>query len=149
MEKLKTEFNYELTTKFKYHFKGEVVEASFIALTAPSSKNIENCAPIKQSFFQAIGEQSKNTNDRSEPTDEDIDGDSIMMLIQMSKTVNMSSVLMHARELFSSGVALIDGETKLTKPLIDLMSIDDFEGITGQYLANFILVSVLNKLNAK
>ena len=40
---------------------------------------------------------------------------------------------------------MIDGEVKVTKPILDEMSNDDLEGMLGEYLANFILRSVLSK----
>ncbi len=149
MEAIKTEFDFELTKKFKYSYKGDYVDASFITLKAPCSKDIKNCAPLKQAFYQALRQQASTQESREETENAEIDGDAIMMLMNMSNDVDMGKVLLHAKELFSSGVAVVEGETKLTKPLIDLMSIDDFESMTGSYLSNFILASALSKLNAK
>ena len=57
----------------------------------------------------------------------------------------MAKILLSAVELFKSGVAYIEGEAKVTRPVLDEMSNDDLEGMLGEYLANFILRSVLNK----
>ena len=69
-----------------------------------------------------------------------------MSLITMSTGVELGSVLLTARELFTSGLAMVEGEVKLTKPIMDEMSQDDLEAMTGEYLANFTLASALQKM---
>jgi hypothetical protein len=144
--------NFELTTKFTYANKGEQVEAGWIELTAPTVKNAKECAALKQSFFRALPKADPVAVDQMseaapEPSDkEEMKGAEIMTILSMSKDVELHTVLLHGRELFNSGVAMIDGEIKLTKPLIDLMSMDDLENMTGEYLANFILASSLKTM---
>lgn len=140
---------YELKVSVPYHDKGEVVEGQFITLSAPSSRNLSECADLKQAFFRAMpkDEAGREGSPLSEADkNNDITGDAIMMLISMSPEVELKKVLLTARELFSSGVAKIDGETKVTKPILDSFSQDDLEDMTGMYLANFILASVLKKM---
>ena len=142
---MQTEFTYELRQGFEYASKGELAQAAFITLKAPTSKNITECAHLKQSFFRAIPKDRPEVEAQEEAAG--ITGDDIMTLIMMSPEVDLAVVLLTARELFSSGVALVDGETKVTKPIIDVMSQADLETMTGEYLANFILASVLQKMN--
>ena len=145
-EELKTEFDYELETKFSYAYKGDMQEASFIRLKAPSSKNISQCADLKQAFMRALPTDGKVEEGKDSKGLDDLDGESIMMLISMSKDVSLKSVLISARELFSSGLAFVDGETKVTKPILDDMSQDDLENMLGEYYLNFILASWLRKM---
>lgn len=144
MENIK-EFDYPLTTGIDYAKGGEQVEGVFIKLIPPSSKQLTHCAMLKQSFIRAITEQAKDAaeSDKSE-SDVEISGQDIIYLLYGSASVDMGKILLSAIELFKSGVALIDGEVKLTKPLLDEMSNDDLEGMLGEYLANFILKSVLS-----
>ena len=145
-----TEIIYELKTPFDYALKGEKVDASFISITAPSFKQIDKVAPIKQLFTEAISVVMKaETEDEAEQ--EQADGDEkegmtgaqcIQVLYRSS--VDVTKVFLYAEQLFKSGVALIDGETKLTTPLMEKMSLQDFEGLVGAYIANFIVPSLMD-----
>lgn len=146
MKKIK-EFDFPLSTKIPYAKDGEEVKGSFIKFTAPSSKQLTQCSMLKQSFIRAVTEQAKNNPDAANEADDGkkIKGEDIIYLLYGSESVDMGKILLSAIELFKSGVAMIEGEAKLTKPLLDEISNDDLEGMLGEYLANFILRSVLNK----
>lgn len=145
-DEFKTEFDYPLEVKFNYAYKGDIQEAKFIRLIAPTSKNISQCADLKQAFMRALPTEGRVEEDKETKGLDDLDGESIMMLVSMSKDVSLKSVLISARELFSSGLALVDGETKVTKPILDDMSQDDLENMLGEYYLNFILASWLRKM---
>lgn len=139
------EIDFPLTTKISYAFEGEEVEGSFVKLTPPSAKQLSHCAFLKQSFIRACAEQQRNNPGQKEPaSDEKVSGQDIIYMLYGSSSTDMAKVLISGIELFKTGVAMIDGETKMTKPLLDKMSNDDLEGMLGEYLANFILQSVLN-----
>lgn len=144
-----TEVDFPLTKEFDYSHKGDTVSATFIKLTAPSAKQLKHCTELKQAFYRAMHEMQKDNPDKGEVEktgDEKLTGTEIIQMLFVSESVNMSSVLVNAIELLSSGVAMIDGEEKLTKPLIQEMSMDDLEGMLGVYLENFILRSLLTEL---
>lgn len=153
-DKLIEEFDFVLTKKIPYSDDGVEVEGSFIKLTAPSSKQLTNCTELKQAFMRAIGDMDKKyTKEEIEDakkslgdSKQDMDGSGIMSTLYMSKNVDMVKVLISAIELFRTGVAEIEGKKELTKPLIDLMSQEDLERMTGEYMANFILRSVLKEM---
>ena len=138
---------YELKTAFSYAFKGESVDASFISLTAPTFKHIDKVAPIKQAFTLAISEISSGSNvdteDKEAEEEKKITGGECMQIFYRS-TVDITKVMLHAEQLFKSGVAMVDGEVKLTTPLMEKMSLDDFEGLVGAYVANFIMPSLMD-----
>lgn len=142
---LVTDFNYELTTPVEYAFKGNMEAGTFIQLNAPTSKVITQCAKLKQAFFRALPKNQAPV-EADGPKDGDVTGEEIMTIITMSPDVELSDVLFAARDLFTSGLALVEGEVKLTRPLMDAVSQDDLEGMTGEYLANFILASALRKM---
>jgi hypothetical protein len=146
---------YTLKHPIKYANKGDHVEASFIELKAPTTKNLKECGFLKQAFFQTINSSSKGATITEadievakEQKDENFSGAEIMMLLSGSSEIKFSAVLATAKELFTSGVAQIDGEEKLTKPISDIMSLEDFEDMTGEYLANFILASSLKSMRS-
>lgn len=145
---IKKEIMYQLEQPLPYAKAGAMIDGSFIALTAPTSKNMSECAFLKQAFFRAL---PKTTTAERAASAGDADGDEItgagvITLITMSKDVDLAGVLITAKELFTSGVAMVEGEVKLTKPLLDTMMQDDLEAMTGEYMANFILASALRKL---
>lgn len=151
MKEDKKFIDFSLTSPIEYMYNGEVVEGQFITLMPPTSKNITECADLKQAFFRAL---PKDTGDTEEVTEEDkknsegeLNGEAIMGLIAMSNNVDLSKVLLTARELFASGIAKIDGETRVNKPMLNNMSLDDLEAMAGEYLVNFILASALKKMS--
>lgn len=144
-----TEFTHELQVPFDYHYKSQQTKANFITLMAPSVKTPHR-ADLKQCFFRAIGggdtSQQPQVDDSAKP--ETPTGSEIIQLIAMSKDVELSTFLEFGKVLLSSGVALIDGQTKLIKPLIDVMNPDELEEMLGDYMSNFILASAFKKINA-
>lgn len=145
------EYQYELKNPFEYAVKtGDIQTAGFISMTAPGYKQVSKVTPIKQAFMAAIAEVTESLTD-------DIDEDTIkaakseegvtsqqVIQIMYRWSGDMTKIFLHAAELFKSGVALVDGETPLNAPLIDKMSMSDFEGLLGAYVANFIAPSLMD-----
>lgn len=146
-----TEITYELTHSFKYTPKGsgDQVKAQFIQLNEPSVKNLEYCGILKQSFMRVIAEQNniEGPDEEGELSTEDETEDDTPMPQRIINSMytsgtDITKVFMAAKELFRQ-VALVDGEKALTLPMLDEMSITDLELMTGLYMSNFILASVL------
>lgn len=143
--------DFELAEPIPYALEGDMVEGTFVKLTAPTSRNRVECARLKQSFFRALPKddgQPAEKRDESDKKADEFTGEAIMTLIAMSQDVELEVVLLNARELFTSGVAHVEGEKdgKLNKLMLDAMDPDDFELMTGAYLVNFILASALKRL---
>lgn len=139
-----TQVIYELKKPFEYATKGEKVSANFIELTGPTFRQLDKVAPIKQAFMTAITDMSSVAKNASESTSEEpgtITGAMAVQVLYASKQ-DVSKVILHAEQLFKSGAAMVNGEEKLTTPLMEQMSGDDFEGLLGEYIANFILPSL-------
>lgn len=146
-----TECRYELKDQLQYSYKGEMKTASFITMTAPSFKQLKDVTPIKQALMSAITEVSADTSiaeiagkeaGPAEPAEADgIDAQTIMQLLYRWSG-DLTAVMRKAESLFKSGAALIDGETMITNALLEKMSLKDFEGLVGAYLANFIVPSL-------
>lgn len=153
------EARYGLKTSFKYAgADGQIEDASFITMTAPNFKQMSKLTPIKQAFSSAIKEslssfdsealevaQEATTEtsgtDKGADSDDGMDASSILMIMHQW-TGDLSKVFGKAADLFKSGAAMVDGETKLSGALLEKMSMDDFEGLFGTYLANFIVPSL-------
>jgi hypothetical protein len=141
-----TEITHDLIKSFKYTPKnaGEEIDASFVTLKEPNVNQLSSCAVLKQAFMRVI---AKESGDAEETPEADTSSDDIPMETRIinalyASDVDMTVVLLTAKELFKE-VALVDGEKKVTVPMLNSMSIDDIEVMTGKYMANFILVSVL------
>lgn len=140
-----SEVVYELKSPFVYATGADAPEAMFIELSAPSYKSMPHMVPIKQAFMAAIKEVSTDVvEDKEAPKDLEITGTQVMQLMY-GWSGDLNKIMVYAQELFKSkGVALVDGEEKLTQPLIDKMSVGDFEGMLGAYIANFIAPSLMD-----
>jgi len=139
---------YELKTPFTYASKGEQVDAGFITLLEPAYKTMAHFVPIKQAFTSAIQELAesglgaKNEQSTDSEKDGDIDGSQVIG-IMYGWSGEMSSVFLHAEQLFKSGAALVDGERVLTSEMIGKMAWSDIEAMLGEYIANFIVPSLM------
>jgi hypothetical protein len=141
-----SEVRYELKDPFKYAYKGDKPEAIFITISAPTFKQMERMTPIKQAFTAAISEIKDSVAveaEAQEASQDSVTGQQVMQLMY-NWSGDMAKVFVHAQELFKSGVALIDGETRLTTPLMQEMTMTDFEGLVGDYIANFIAPSLMD-----
>ena len=139
--------NYKLKDKLSYANEGDMVEAQFIELSAPSPKNIPDIAPVKSELMKAMqwaseqgdSDQVDNINEESNK----LTGEAIITTMELADRVDVSRVLLHTENMMiKSGLAKVDGENKLTKPLYDQLSIKDIYGLTGAFLLNFIMPSL-------
>lgn len=143
MEEL-SEVQFDLSKSFEYAFKGDSREAEFIMLSPPTMKQHARAAALKQSITKIVTAAVK---DSSDDEDSEIDEESeitpqmIIGTIYSSSSVDANVVWEQAKALFKDGVALVDGEQKLTASLIEKMKPSDFEKMVGVYIANFTLAS--------
>lgn len=139
---------HELIKPFKYTPKGSgtPVDAQFIELREPSVKHLSACATLKQAFMRVIAKESSGQEEVAEDADkeDDVPMENRIMNALYASDTDMKVVLLSAKELFKE-VAFVDGEKKVTVPMFDSMCIDDIERMTGKYMANFILSSVLKE----
>lgn len=151
-----SEYTYELKHPFQYANKGGQVDASFITITGPNYKQMDKVAPIKQAFTVAIEETARGESEAIEAAkeaaeeakkegkkEEDLIPPSQVIQVLYRASSDITKVFLYAEQLFKSGAALVDGETKLTTPLMEKMHLDDFEGLVGAYISNFIAPSLM------
>lgn len=155
--------DYELKNKFEYAYKGEPVEAQFLAMSPPNSKFVHLLAPLKQAFtlaLQDVQEKNKSTSQVDMPetaqteedktpeelkAEKDAEAQSLIMMLEGSKSVDMAKIVLHFREyLKNSNAVVLDGSTSLNSNLIDQLSLDDFYGALGHYLLAFIVASLMS-----
>ncbi len=141
-----TEVIHPLIKPIKYTPKnsGDQIEAQFITLNEPSVRNLKTCATLKQAFLRVIaGNESSGEETPAETEKEDsVPMETRIINALYASAEDMPAILLTAKELFRD-VGQIDGEKKLTAPMLDDLCIQDIEMMTGKYMANFILASVL------
>ncbi len=135
---------------------GDLATVAFITLRAPSSQNSDECAELKQAVMAGIAmpkdvdaEQVEKAREmreerRAEKGDEGFTGEEIMLVLSRS-SYPLKKVIALARDMFinkHAGVAWVDGEVRLTKPMWDAMTWRDVERMTGDYIARFIAASL-------
>lgn len=141
-----SEITVELRDGFNYTNKGDVHKATFINLTPPAFKQMSYVTPIKQAFTAAISEIQSNQKVKAEPGQEKGEASitaSEVVALMHSWSGDMVKVNLWAQGLFKQ-CALIEGEVSMTTPLIEKMSMYDFENLLGSYIANFIIPSLMD-----
>jgi hypothetical protein len=142
--------SYALKKPISYTSKGQPVEAVSVDLFEPSAKHIQLCGILKQEFHKAAAYFQDKATDSTEQGSDDVDigAEEVMGMMYGAATCDMNKVFVTAKELLTSGLALVDGEEKLTKVLYDKLDIEDAEGLIGSFLANFTLASLLRSVKA-
>lgn len=139
----------DLSKPLSYAHKGDKIEATFIELIAPNFKQLENFLPVKQAFISAVTSidasnvDTKKDEEKKDAGEEKITG-AQALAVMMQSSCDMTKIYLYCAELFKSGAALLDGEQKLTAPLIDAMELADFDKLVGAYVANFIATSLMD-----
>jgi hypothetical protein len=147
---MKAYIDVTLTSPFKYHHQGAEAEAKTLTLKAPFSNLRGITTKLKQAFFQALKfHESGRKLDQETPQSgaaEDLDGKQILALMFMSN-VDMEEFMANFKALMvSQGVCLIDGVEQMTSVTYDRMSDEDADTVVGDYLANFIVSSLMKNL---
>lgn len=156
------EIRYELKKSFEYAFKGEQREAGFITLAEPTVENIGFVSKLKQGFMRAISTMPESDRKKAiaehgdapqkdkeqDMSFDDMPGDALLTMLAMTE-IDYQAYMQTAVATFCSGkVALVDGEEPLKKGLLDKMTVNDLEAMTGEYLKAFILTSVSEMMQA-
>jgi len=155
---LETSARYVLKGALSYASRdGEMAEAQFLEMNAPTGKHARQVASLRQAIVRAIVEDGR-TNPAPEPAESPVpapepsgdegtgapeiaEGIDIINILARS-SVDLGDVYKVARDLFVlKGVIRVDGEVPMTTVLLDAMSAQDFETLVGSYIANFTLPS--------
>lgn len=151
------EFTFELKHGFEYAHQGESQKASAIMFKAPTAKHMKQTTQLKQQFMRASQElsQKAKSDEETETKKSDNDEDGVLMPDELLTILYISSedimvTILTAAELFQrEEIALVDGETRFTKPIFDSMDADEFQEMMAAYMINFILASSLEKQREK
>ena len=149
-----SEVNYQLLNKLSYtHAQEGACEGTFISMKAPSVRHLSHVAPMKQSFMSAVAESSAkvsgsvDTPDKDKDDSDSMDGSAIIGILEASSVDMNKYVKSFSKMIIHTNLFQIEGETKFTETLLDNLSVEDFYGLMGDYMLNFILASLIKKMN--
>lgn len=142
------EVQHTLEEPFEYAHRGEQVTAEFVILKAPTSRHSKECAVLRQAFYVASLQYAERVGggvekEVKEAEGADLSPSEVLDFISACPDVDLGKVFEVSKKLFVSGLALLDGEERVTTGLMDKLSQADFEAMVGKYLRNFTLASSL------
>ena len=138
---------YELKKSFQYSHKGDTEKAQFIEVKEPTYKQIQYVSKIKQQLMNALhglSSDAETSSSEQSSGDTTLTGAQAMQILYSSKET-IAPVFTCMAEILRA-CAVIDGSEGFTAVYVDRLSAADFEGITGDYIANFITPSLLDGL---
>ncbi len=143
------QFNFVLTSPIKYASKGEEVLGFIITGKAPTAKCRNQLIVLKQLILQAFNSLQKKNDVKQEAQEQgdssDIKGSDLIMMLYMSD-IDVVKLMNTVRDLFVVGQLLtIDELVVLPAHLVDQIGMEDFENLAGEYLASFLLPSLLRR----
>lgn len=158
----------KLKDEMTYASKGDSKKALFVSLRKPTAKHIHLTCIIKNAFQSGASEVGDKVSDEdvekakakaleslekkkaeAEEKGEDFKEDegegltpedALKLLYKSPDSVVKAMIAF--KELMRE-VCEFDGDQRATLPMIDDLSVEDFENILGEYLVNFILASLL------
>lgn len=156
------EFEYRLTSPAKFSQDGDMVNATFVTLKPPSSRQSKFAGALRQGFMQALREQMNNDKimeaaeaarvdaetlgeeDPQDPGEEEAnpaEGHNVINMVAMSEKVDYPKFIEAGKKLLGSGAMLFNGATQAKENPIEKMDLWDVEEIIGRYIQNFINTS--------
>jgi len=159
-DRISKKFIFIPQDEIKYHVHGqgvhgETVTASELHLYAPSERSRDIAPLIKQMFTQALmsgrdmaSQQNLDEQKRDANPNEEVkmDGEVVITLLYMSKVVDIIKMCDLFRKLIlSPNICFLDDKQPITSLLLENLSMEEFDRLMGEYLANFMLPSALTQ----
>lgn len=155
----KTEFSYEFKIPFKYHSKGELVDATLITVKAPSNKVGKFLYIIENERGKAVRYLQDRQDKIDQPNtnaivDDIVDENGAEAEIKESDVVDLLSAAGSdlgrcfdaLKGILTAGnndnpVAVINNEERVTDGIFDKMSYNDTKSLLGRYILDFLSTS--------
>ena len=139
----KTEFEYKLSSPVKVAKAGQEELCFILTLRAPTAKHRSHLIRIKQGLLKAIVCLQKNAdpNRPEHPDDNKIPSGADLIAILYISDVDLAGLEDEFRALMLAGITSLGDGIALNVHHMDQMSLEDFEGVFGEYLVNFIMSS--------
>jgi len=148
----KKQFEFILSDEISYAYKGDMKKTTLLVLKSPASEQGFSARRLQQFIMRAFKENQaaqkiENTQSQQsaqEVSDQEIPGEILLGLLFMSDNIKIEDVEKEFKSLMTSGCCFLGGETPLTSEKYDKISIEDTTKLMGEYLANFLLLSLLS-----
>ena len=153
MTEFKTEIRVTLSTPIRYSTKGEFKETEILVLKAPTNRVLSQVSFLQQGFMRVIrAEEEKIPSSQIEEIKaennssggDELNGKQMMLAIKASEFVDFQEYANVFRDMLTHNLAFLDGEEKLTKPVLDEIYTHDMDKIMEAYFENFIIASLIN-----
>jgi hypothetical protein len=148
------EIDFVLNDPVEYHNKGQSELLNKVVMTAPTAAMVKYTAPLKQIFMECFTDQITALKDlpvseiekaREEAKKDNNDFDSNGVSMVLSRTKEPEKLHQAFKELCCAGVIKTPNGEKIALHTLDKFLLDDYERLLGEYLANFILGSMMKK----
>ncbi len=139
-----TKVDIDLDPPIKYVCDGHTVEATKMALHAPTMRHIQYASKIKQSILRSCMDAAKGRdNEEDTKNDSKITGATLLFVLQ-SSNCDIEEVFADFKKLITSGLATMDdSNVELSGVMYDKLSLEQCEFIFGEYVENFLMGSLM------
>lgn len=145
---MKAEFKHTLVNPITYDAEGNKKEGKVIKVECANPSQVEDWMQLDQevtsAMFSSLDVFSKMGGETNNKKETDIDSESILMMLKIGKA-DLPKCLRLIRDLIVDTATIED--TKLTGFLWGKISIEDKRQMLGEYIANFIMPSLLSLKN--
>lgn len=133
-------FEFKLKNPISYQTPEGMSETKVLILNAPSTENKKYVFKLQQNFLRALRSMSSMASGNKESKEEsEITGQDVLSILLMSD-IEFEVVADQFAKILPY-VCKVDSDVKMTSTLVDRISIEDFQGLLGEYMANFIIPS--------
>lgn len=132
---------------------GKIVPCDKLIMTAPSVSMMRYAMPLKQGLLSSMVKLNKQINaeqskDQGGENQGELTGEAVLSILYMSD-LDINKYTETFKDLCAEGAVKLKNGDKMQSHLIDKMSAEDFESLLGEYVANFIIGSLLSRTQTK
>lgn len=153
-DEFKSEFTFTLRKPIPWVNAGTDGTQQFakeLVLKAPSNRQRHQTAALSQGFMQAVHSMQDKAKAEAAKVEDKADKDHQIKGTEVLSAVMMSDIDFVAyqetfRTLLLNDIAFVSDGQKLTSPMYDNMSTEDSQNLMGEYIAIFLISSLMRNL---
>lgn len=143
---------YMLSQKLEYSRDGDFFSTGQLEFKTPSFSDYKLSYKLSQLVMGALLDMTKHsdtlknldTKDKNKKTEDNMDSNTIKMMLMSSSIVDFSEIVDVCFELFSS-VGTFDGKTSIKPAVLQRLPLEVITDIVCGYIANFIYPSLFSE----
>jgi len=139
---------FKLSSPIKLSVDGKFEKQYELYLYSPSNKDRKLTRKLRQQFMHVIADMQNKFADSEGSGKEsgEMDGNALIQAIYLSDN-EINNFIDTFKTLATNGAVKFINDTNINSISYDEISEEDEEKILGEYLANFILTSLMKQLN--